>query len=313
MTISFIIAAYNAEAYIAQCIECCLQLHTNEKEIIVINDGSTDETLKICKTFQKQYSNIIIINQSNQGVSAARNEGIKMAHGDWILFIDADDTINPKELDNLLFDLSKEKKDIPICTFSSNFVYKDKTELHEVQNNIYTTDYFINSAHFQLASWNYLFKRNLIKSNDILFPDNIICAEDQNFNLKCLCCSQYILSYNYTIYNYNRTNSDSASAQKHNVRWIKSRLKSANDLLSFCNKRKIPTIRIFQQIKRLYESYMNDATTNISLKEKRIFFQEEYAKTLFLLPEFRHLKKFRICHSWFFLGNILFSIHKKIY
>ena len=94
--LSIIIPAYNAEQYIKQCLDSILQNSKeslSKTEIIVINDGSTDNTLKILESYN-QHKNIKIHTTKNQGVSAARNLGISLAKGEWVTFIDADDTVN---------------------------------------------------------------------------------------------------------------------------------------------------------------------------------------------------------------------------
>lgn len=311
MLISFIIAAYNAEQYLLRCIESCLRINC-EKEIIIVNDGSTDGTLSVVEKLINQYpSKIKLINQPNRGVSAARNAGIKASCGEWLLFVDADDTIDGDALCKILFNPLVTSNKIEICTFSCNFIFKEKTEIHHVENKIYDIDKFINSALFQLATWNYIFKRNLILENNIYFPEGIICTEDQNFNLKALSCCDKIISFNNIVYNYNCTNQNSASKKVHSPEWIKSRLRSANDLLSFCKGRSIPLETVFNQIKRLYESYMNDNTTNIHFDSKKSFFIQEYRKTLTMMPSFRGVKKFYLCSISFELGSLLFYLHKK--
>ena len=99
--LSIIIPAYNAEKYINECIDSILrnsQNSLNQTEIIVINDGSTDNTLEKLEKY-KEYKNIHIYTTKNQGVSAARNYGIKLAKGNWITFIDADDKVTEGFID----------------------------------------------------------------------------------------------------------------------------------------------------------------------------------------------------------------------
>lgn len=255
---------------------------------------------------------IKIINQANQGVSVARNIGIKYANGEWLLFVDSDDTINGDALYRILSNPLVATDKINICTFSCNFIFKEKSETHFVENKTYNIDKFLNSSSFQLATWNYLFKRKFIISNHIEFPVGVICAEDQNFNLKAMCCSKLIVSLNEIVYNYNCTNQHSASQKKHTQKWIESRLKSANDLLAFCIRNSIPTSLVHNQIKRLYESYMDDNTTNISFSDKKTLFKKEYKLSISMLPSFKNIWKFSICNRCFWLGSFMFYIHRKI-
>ena len=100
----------------------------------------------------------------------------------------------------------------------------------------------LNSASFKLASWNYVFRRTLLINNDINFPEGVICTEDQNFNIKALCQARVVQSFNLIVYNYNCTNIYSASHKKHSEAWIKSRLLSANNILSYCILHDVPLL-----------------------------------------------------------------------
>lgn len=289
IVISFIIAVYNAQEYIEDCIKSCLNMTDVPSEIIVINDGSTDNTPTICNKLKDKHKNITVIHQMNKGVSAARNVGLYNAKGEWLLFVDADDTVNADELKEVLTCLNKQSVDIKICTFGSNFIFKKSYEIHHVEDTTYHTEEFLNTALFQLATWHYLFHRKFILKNQITFPEGVICSEDQNFNIKALCCTQLIAAYNRIVYNYNCINPNSASKKKHSADWLKSRLRSANNLLIFCKRKSIPTILIQNQIKRMYESYMLDKTTNVKYMEKNIFSEMNIKK----LPScYQHLRKY---------------------
>ena len=88
--ISAILPAYNVEKYLGQCIESILSQNV-ECEIIIINDGSTDKTLQVAKNYAEKYDNIIVLSQENGGQSVARNRGIEIAKGDYLLLLDSDD------------------------------------------------------------------------------------------------------------------------------------------------------------------------------------------------------------------------------
>jgi len=108
--LSIIIPAYNAEKYINECIDSILRNSQNslsQTETIIINDGSTDRTLEKLKKY-KEYKNIHIYTTKNQGVSAARNYGIKLAKGDWITFIDADDKVTEGFIDVCKLNICEE-------------------------------------------------------------------------------------------------------------------------------------------------------------------------------------------------------------
>ena len=105
--VSIIVAVYNVEKYLKKCLDSIIKQSYRNIEIICVNDGSTDSSLKICEEYQEQDSRIIIITQKNQGLSAARNTGIKNSKGEFIAFIDSDDWVDPQFIELLL----KECKD----------------------------------------------------------------------------------------------------------------------------------------------------------------------------------------------------------
>jgi len=111
--ISVIVPVYNVELYLVECINSLLNQTYENVEIILINDGATDKSLSICKQYVEMHSNITLISQSNQGLSAARNKGIQYAKGDYITFVDSDDILH-KEYLEILFELI-EDADIAVC------------------------------------------------------------------------------------------------------------------------------------------------------------------------------------------------------
>ena len=115
--VSIIIAAYNSEKYIANCIESVLNQTYERFELIIIDDGSTDNTRTICEKYKEKDCRIIYIYQDNQGVGEARNNGVKNMSGDFVSFIDSDDEISCKYLECLLEPCIKDNVDIAACMY----------------------------------------------------------------------------------------------------------------------------------------------------------------------------------------------------
>lgn len=101
MRFSIIVPIYNVEKYLEYCIESLINQSYKDFEIILINDGSKDKSLEICENYKSKDNRIIVIDQTNKGVSAARNAGITIARGEYILFIDGDDSLLPNALENI--------------------------------------------------------------------------------------------------------------------------------------------------------------------------------------------------------------------
>jgi glycosyltransferase involved in cell wall biosynthesis len=110
--VSIIIPVYNSSRFLKRCIESALNQTWKEKEVIIVNDGSSDESLAIAKQFEKQ--GVIVIDQENKGASAARNQGLALAKGEWIQFLDADDFLREDKIETQLKSL-KNEKEIGVC------------------------------------------------------------------------------------------------------------------------------------------------------------------------------------------------------
>ena len=120
--ISIGIAMYNIQSYIADCVKSCFHQEGVDKdayEIIIVNDGSTDNSLSIVETAINGTNNARIINQSNAGVSVARNTGIDHARGDYIWFVDGDDLVEPYSIRTLIDEIEKTSCDIYIFNYRS--------------------------------------------------------------------------------------------------------------------------------------------------------------------------------------------------
>lgn len=95
---SIIIPVYNTEKYLERCLDSVLGQNYKEIEIILINDGSKDNSLKICEKYKKRFSEIVLIDQENQGLGAARNRGIENSNGEYLIFLDSDDYVEKDSL-----------------------------------------------------------------------------------------------------------------------------------------------------------------------------------------------------------------------
>lgn len=152
--VSIIVPVYNVEKYLRECLDSILNQTFNDFELILIDDGSKDQSGKICDEYAKTHSNITVVHQKNQGQAAARNNGVKLSKADWIMFVDSDDLIHPQLLEFLI----KPVKECEVnssaaliergSTISDNF-FCDK----EFQYNIYNTnDETISKLYFDRQS-----------------------------------------------------------------------------------------------------------------------------------------------------------------
>ena len=195
MKLSVIIPAYNCEKYIVQCIQMIKAEMDNQTEIIVIDDGSKDNTLKLCKEYESL--NIHIYHQENQGVSMARNNGIDKATGDYIMFVDADDMLVSGWFENIKPYLSGK---YDIIYFGKD--YKQESIPKEaVIKNIFCVPNG-NQTKYLASVWSKLFRKSLIVENKIRFDKQLINGEDLVFALECLLCSSTYTFVKAPIYSY---------------------------------------------------------------------------------------------------------------
>ena len=219
--LSVIIPIYNVEKYLDNCFHTLQQQSFKDFEIICINDGSTDNSQKIIQTYKNKDQRIKIINQCNKGLSAARNTGIKAAKGTYIAFFDPDDSLNPDIYHYLIKTANKHHLEIVMCGFQTvpnknivlpNFPFNKKTKVLEFLKH----NKKIHSSNDLCYSWRFLFKREWLIKNEILFNEKIRYAEDMVFNLKAILSAQYIYLINKPLYYYRVNNPNSIMRSNYN-------------------------------------------------------------------------------------------------
>lgn len=214
MKISIIVPIFNVEKYIHTCLESLINQTYKDFEIILIDDGSFDDCPAICDNYAKRNNNIKVIHQQNAGVSSARNRGIDIASGDYVMFVDSDDYVFPTLCENLI-KYADEKTDIVISGFVEGF--SNKQQIVQVEDVVcYAVDDLKRNFDFyylRLPLLNSpcakLYKRCLL--NDIRFKSEICMGEDFIFNLKYFNNSRNIKIIPFADYYYNLTNAESAT------------------------------------------------------------------------------------------------------
>ena len=132
--ISVIVPVYKVEPYLRKCLDSIVNQTYRNLEIILVDDGSPDNCGRICDEYAERDKRIRVIHQKNGGVSSARNEGLKIASGDWIGWVDSDDWIEPDMFEYLLENAKKSKADIAVC--SRKEWYKDRCILRKWEKDI---------------------------------------------------------------------------------------------------------------------------------------------------------------------------------
>lgn len=181
MKISVIVPVYNCEAYLPACMDSILNQTYSDLEIIVVDDGSADGSPAICDAYAQKDTRIQVIHQENQGVSAARNAGLDIAVGDFIAFVDSDDTLEP-DMYQVLVELAQaHQADIAHCGYKKirlDESTKDVggTEILLVQDSAEASKCLLRGQYFVGSPWNKLYKSHLFQN--IRFDPTIKNNED---------------------------------------------------------------------------------------------------------------------------------------
>lgn len=205
--LSIIIPVFNAEKYLSNCLKSILNQTYNNFEIIIINDGSTDKSLEICKEFSDQDSRIKLINNQNNGPSIARNIGLRNAKGKYVSFIDSDDYVKKTYFEKLLKNIPDKK----ILIVSSYIKKYNKIEtIQPIVNKIFEGDLLVNDAIINgLLTFSEphckIFSNDIIQKYSITFPDQVKIGEDGIFIAKYLIHVDYIEFKSLNEYIYQHT------------------------------------------------------------------------------------------------------------
>ncbi len=197
--VSVIVPVWNVEKYLPKCLNSLVNQTLEDIEIIVVNDGSPDNSLKIINRYKEEYPNkIVLINQKNGGQGSARNTGLKYAKGEYIAYVDSDDDTELNMFEIMYEKAKYEKADVLIC---ENFNVNELTlKKYHVKNANYSNEEekaFLG----KMAVWNKIYKRELLIDNDLKFKERV-WYEDLAFTLKALINAKKISFVNTPLYNY---------------------------------------------------------------------------------------------------------------
>ncbi|MEW9077465.1 glycosyltransferase family 2 protein [Terrisporobacter glycolicus] len=235
--ISVIIPAYNIEDYIGACLDSLIQQTYKNIEIIVVNDGSSDNTGKVINEYAFEYENMKVIHKKNNGVSAARNSGIDIANGEYIGFIDGDDTIDKDMFEILIDNAIKYDADISHCgyrmVFPSRVDYYHNTGVLINQDNKSGLRDLLVGDKVEPGLWNKIYRRGLFEN--IRINEDIKINEDLLVNYYLFKKSSKSIFYDKCLYNYT-LRKNSASTSKINRNKIMDPIKVAKEILNDLEK-----------------------------------------------------------------------------
>lgn len=214
---SIIIPVYNAQDTLKRCLDSILRQDCKDYEIILVNDGSSDNSLNICKDYALKYDAVKVINKKNGGVSSARNAGINASKGEFILFVDSDDYVEDaffEELLNIdssvdfaLFAQRKKKND--------KFLFQPMTALvSQKSDNLFATTKDLILSRKISCPYAKLLKKSLIDEENLRFDESLYIAEDFIFCLEYLMKCKSVELRNTSIYISDKSNDNSLTRSK---------------------------------------------------------------------------------------------------
>ncbi len=230
--VSVIVPVYNAKNYLDRCMQHLLSQTLSDIEIILVDDGSTDDSLSICRTYAANANKIggifiQVIHQSNQGPAAARNAGLFCAAGKWIAFVDPDDYVSPDycrasyeyaettDADIVMFDAVREKEPLVLADDSMLIEAQDHIMnlrcailypyMLRYSPNLHIKDQYQSTHKSDIAiaaPWNKLYKKSFLNDNNLIFPEQLKTLDDMTFNYLAFGSSPKVAYLHRKLYHY---------------------------------------------------------------------------------------------------------------
>ena len=287
MQFSIIIPIHNTKEFLCKCLDSIVSQTFDDFEIILIDDGSSDGSEKICDKYADIHNNITVYHIPDSGVSKARNIGIKHAQGEWIAFIDSDDYVEKNWLEVVSMTIKKYKAELYIWGnyLENNNYQKEFTPQHI--NTTSSTD-FILSGIYRHNAWLYLFSNERIKKYNCEFPEGIKRSEDQCFLLQYLSHNPTIHSICQPFYHYVK-HSESITCSTYTVDDVCDNLRVAVIFAEYAkNYENIDKNFIFYSTTQLFNDFLNYTKDINKLFDPytQTIYRKYYDKIIQIFPEF---------------------------
>ena len=229
--VSVIVPIYNAQDHIARCVESIRRQTYQNLEILLLNDGSKDVSLEVCRMYAKVDPRIVLIDKANSGVAATRNMGLREAKGKYLQFVDADDTIQPYATELLVRHAEESGADLVIAHYNRISPPKPRAEgsqRPERPTRVQTFGFLMEgpmtkeefaaglmqepASFYYGVMWNKLYRREIIMAHDIRCDEEFTWSEDMLFNLSYIRYADSFYAIRTPLYYYSRRRKHSLSA-----------------------------------------------------------------------------------------------------
>ncbi len=310
--VSIIVPVYNVYDYVEKCLASLTHQTLKDIEIIIVNDGSTDGSDKICQKYKDKYSNIKYISQKNMGLSGARNTGIKYATGEFIGFVDSDDFVKEDMFETLYNNAKENNTKISACGHLSYYAdgttkINSKKHVKKFFNKDEALDYFLIQEYFDIVTWNKIYKRELFKN--IKFPVGKIYEDFQTI-YKLIAKSDGIYFDSTPKYFYfKRENSISNSTFNNDTLKI---IEYVDNYVNYCKKNVKHIKYLYIGVIRWYLTVVNKMISSNQIDQDLVAkLNKLIDKNLFKLLITNKIPFIR--KSQIFIFRISFNLYKTIY
>lgn len=232
MDVSVIIPVYNTEQYLANCVDSVLKQHGVSLEIILVDDGSKDSSPCICNKYAEEHDNITAIHIQNSGPATAKNEGLKLAKGNYIAFTDSDDKMEPQMLFKMVTAGYTYNADVICCNYKQideqgNISHLNSTNLQYVLNHEEGLIHFFSKDKIYSQCWTKLYKRQMLIDYQIKNDSGLRTDEDFIFNIRAFVNAKTTVIVDEPLYVYTYRGDSLAHAyfKKNISQYIDNRIK----------------------------------------------------------------------------------------
>jgi len=280
--VSIITPIYNSEEYLQAFFKSIDNQQNKKFELILVNDGSIDDSDEICKKYMENHSNVKYFYRENQGVSSSRNFGISKAIGKYICFVDSDDLISKSYINDFVSEMENRTNDMIVCDYNK---FYSKLELisndDKTENNCTYKEndkYDILFSKYGGYLWNKIFLRDIIKKNNLKFDTSVSMCEDMLFVFNYLKYVNNVFCINNKNYYY-RISQNSSSKKLSNIKWFT--IFNIYDLIE--NNLDVCSEKFIKKYKYTYFIYVLEAKFRLNYikkYEKYISLKEDNAKRL---------------------------------
>lgn len=222
---SFIIPVYQCGCYLKDCVNSIRAIGLANCEILLIDDGSRDDSGQICDTLANTYCEVSCVHQENQGVSAARNHGLKLATGDYVIFLDADDSIEPDKLRELMHIVEADRSiDMAVYGLSFDYYHHGKRYRRDelsppVTGKLESCQWMqilpqLYAANALSPIWNKVFKRSILLSHGLELSEEMFLYEDLEYSLRCMACCDAVYFSPEIVYHYRQSEDEGNAGRR---------------------------------------------------------------------------------------------------